>query len=373
MIVNAPIGVFIINLDRAYGSESSTLRLVNGLAERGQAVDLIVQFADPSVVSIIDPRIRRLEIGSRSPFATLRFLIRYLRQTPPRVLFTRMEKPSLLGLLAGLLTGYRRIVPSVHFNMNAYTQLEYGFRRKILRLLIAVFYRLAPRVVAVSSGAGEALKRWTGPRTRLTVISNGFDLADLRRQTFDFVDFPWLTAKSVPVICACGRLVPLKGFDVLLKAFTRLRAHTPARLIILGEGELSDELPALAHKLGVAEDVAFPGFVSNPAAWFAKSDVYVMTSRTEALPNALVEALAAGTEVISTDCPSGPAEVLEGGKWGQLVPVDDEIALAAALQLALERQRDAATQETLQHYLDRAFSLNTMVEAYLTLLKELDI
>ena len=122
-----------------------------------------------------------------------------------------------------------------------------------------------------------------------------------------------------------------KDFPTLLIAFSRLVKHRHARLIVLGKGPLLPELLALARKLGIPGHVDFPGFVENPYAYLARARLFVLSSRHEGIGNVLVEAMACGCPVVSTDCPFGPSEILEGGRWGELVPVGDPVALAEAM------------------------------------------
>jgi glycosyltransferase involved in cell wall biosynthesis len=166
------------------------------------------------------------------------------------------------------------------------------------------------------------------------------------------------------VIVAVGRLAAQKDFATLLRAFARLRAQQPARLLILGEGRERPQLEALARELGIADAVAMPGYAENPFAALARADLYVMSSRYEGLPGALIQALACGCRIVSTDCPSGPAEILDHSRYGRLVPVGDEKALAGAMQEALAAPHDAQRQR------ERAalFSVPRAVDAYLELL-----
>jgi glycosyltransferase involved in cell wall biosynthesis len=368
---STPLGVFAVDFVHGYGSERATLQLVNALASEGVAIDLILQDKGQTLIREVHPDVRVLEIGTRNPFSTVLYLYRYLRATTPRALFTIMEKPSLLGIVASALARFRDIVPTIHFDINAYAHHEYCARRKLLRLLIALFYRYAPAVVAVSEGAAEALQPWVGSRTPVVVIPNGFNLAALRARATERPDFRWLNDKTLPVIIGCGRFVPLKGFDVLIKAFARLRAERPARLIILGDGLLRATLQDLVRSLGIEDDVALPGYAENPQAWFAASDLFVLPSRTEGFGNVLLEALASGVPVVSTDCPSGPRTILDSGRYGALVPVDDVEALAVAMTQALSAPRDALRSARVQSYLDEHFSFEPMARAYLALVDRL--
>jgi glycosyltransferase involved in cell wall biosynthesis len=150
------------------------------------------------------------------------------------------------------------------------------------------------------------------------------------------VDHVWFGPDEPPVVLAAGRLRASKDFGTLLEAFARVRRTRTARLMVLGEGGEREALARQARRLRVDGDVEFPGFVANPFAYMARAGVFVLTSRYEALGNVLVEALACGCSVVSTDCPVGPAEVLDGGRYGRLVPVGDVEALAGAIAAALD-------------------------------------
>jgi glycosyltransferase involved in cell wall biosynthesis len=166
-----------------------------------------------------------------------------------------------------------------------------------------------------------------------------------------------------PVILAVGRLTLQKDFPTLIRAFARLRARRSARLVILGEGELRDELEALVAELGLTADVALPGFVDNPFSWMRGSALFVLSSAWEGFGNVLVEAMACGTPVVSTDCPSGPAEILENGKWGRLAAVGDAEALARAIAEALDDPNPPDVRARAAF-----FSVERSVDAYLAIL-----
>lgn len=161
-----------------------------------------------------------------------------------------------------------------------------------------------------------------------------------------------------------GRLTEQKGFDTLVKAFATLRASRPCRLIILGEGELRPELEALARDLGIEADVDLAGFVGNPFPYMANCAVFVLSSRWEGLPNVLIQAMAVGAKVVASDCPSGPAEVTDGGTLAPLVPVDDVAALAAAMSATLEREASELPEGWRERY-----ELEAITAAYLDVMR----
>ena len=199
-------------------------------------------------------------------------------------------------------------------------------------------YRDVDAVVAVSQGVADDTMQITGlPPERLHVIRNPVITPRLSEAALLPVDHPWLgPERERPVILGAGRLTRQKGFDVLLEAFARLRALRDCRLILLGEGKLREPLLEQARALGVADDLDLPGFDANPWRWMRAADLFALSSRWEGSPNVLTEAMAVGTPVVACDCPSGPREILDGGRVAPLVPVDDVAALAGALASGLD-------------------------------------
>jgi glycosyltransferase involved in cell wall biosynthesis len=192
----------------------------------------------------------------------------------------------------------------------------------------------------------------------LTWHAGGFYLKDVSPKVAT-----WLRSQTVPVIVTCGRLTQQKAQDTLLRAFAAERRTMPVRLVILGEGEEREALLSLASQLGVTEDVSLPGVVVDPVTWFAKSDLFVLSSRCEGQSLVLIEALIAGVPIISTDCPSGPHEVLANGRFGELVPVDDVPALSQAMSLTLKKAPEI-DKVALRKHLEK-FGVDQMIEGYL--------
>ena len=179
-------------------------------------------------------------------------------------------------------------------------------------------------------------------------------------------DHPWFRKGEPPVIIGVGRLVPQKKFSTLIMAFAKIRSKRNLRLMILGEGRLRKELEQLAEQLQVADDFIMPGFQDNPFACISKASVFVLSSVWEGLVSVLVEALATGCAVVSTDCPHGPSEILEKGKYGRIVPVGDYKAMADAILQALDTPADRNV------LIARAddFSVSLIVEQYLQLIND---
>jgi glycosyltransferase involved in cell wall biosynthesis len=208
--------------------------------------------------------------------------------------------------------------------------------------------------------AGSLLQLSPIPIQKVRVIYNPVVSPELYEKADAPVEHPWFQPHQPPVVLAAGRLVALKGYDTLLRAFARVRQETPARLVILGEGPERPNLERLAAELGVAADVDMPGFDPNPFRYMKRAGVFVLSSRYEGLPNVLIQALACGCPVVSTDCPSGPSEILDGGRYGALVPVDDVEAMAGAIVRALLGQVAPAPSAWLEQ-----FRVEVVAEQYL--------
>jgi glycosyltransferase involved in cell wall biosynthesis len=226
-------------------------------------------------------------------------------------------------------------------------------------------FRAADRVCAVSEGVANDLASVTGiPMREIQIAHNPTVTPEIAEQAAAKSGHDWLDAKDRPVILGAGNLIPIKDFGMLVRAFARLRGTRPARLVILGEGKERAKIAGLARELGVAADVDLPGFATNPYAFMARADVFALASRVEGMPNTIIEALACGCPVVSTDCPSGPAEILQNGRYGRLVPVGDDAALAQAI-LATWQEAPSA-QELRSRAAD--FSVERAVERYLEVL-----
>ena len=198
-------------------------------------------------------------------------------------------------------------------------------------------YPCADAAVAVSRGVAGELGGLSGmSHDRIHTVYNPVVSTNLLRKSREPIDHPWLDGRGPPVVLAIGRLHPQKDFPTLLAAFALLLRQRPARLIVLGSGPLLADLRSLAHELRIGSHVKFCGFVENPYAFLARASLFVLSSRHEGLANVLIEAMACGCPVVSTNCPFGPAEILEDGRWGELVPVGNSDALAGAMARALD-------------------------------------
>ena len=229
-----------------------------------------------------------------------------------------------------------------------------------------MFFPWADEICAVSQGVAHDLAVTIGiPLEQISVLYNPVISDTIKDQSDSPSGHPWLDAKDRPVILGAGNLIEIKDHATLLRAFATLRSRVRARLIILGEGSQRSRLQHFASDLGVADDINLPGFVQNPLSFMARADVFALSSLVEGLPTVIIEALACGSRIVSTDCPYGPAELLLDGALGHLVPVGDDVALAEALEAALATPADAEASKARA----RLFSVDAAVADYLSLLR----
>lgn len=296
--------------------------------ERGVAVDLLLCSADTAEAP---GGARVISLGRGGKAAQLARLRAYLREAAPQALLSAGMRANLLAALAARLGSRARIVASLHTTLSRNLAGQ-GIKRVLWRRLL----RWPTHLVAVSAGVAEDLEANFGvPERRRTVLANPVVDACFDERARAAPAHPWLH-EARPVLLAVGNLRPEKDYATLLRAFARLHAGHAARLLILGEGSERPRLEALTRELGIADDVAMPGFDPNPIAAMARARLLASSSRWEGLPTVLIEALAAGCPVVATDCPSGPREILDHGRVGPLVPVGDVEALAGALAATLE-------------------------------------
>ncbi|ABE59067.1 glycosyltransferase [Chromohalobacter israelensis] len=356
------IAVFLPSLAGG-GAERVMVTLANGFAARGVPVDLVVVAAEGAYLEDVSPRVRLVELGASRVLFSLPALVRYLRRERPHALLSALNHANIIALWARKLARTRtRLVVSERNTLSR--DLSSDRFERVVPWLMRLSYPTADAIVAVSGGVADDLAQTARlPRERIDVVYNPIN-SNLPRLSEAPVVHPWLAEGEPPVIVAAGRLTVQKDFATLVEAFARVRRTHRARLVILGEGELRATLEARIEELGIAEDVALPGFVDNPYPWMRQASLFVLSSAWEGFCNVLAEAMACGTPVVSTDCPSGSAEILENGKWGRLVPVGDASALARAIAATL----DDETHPDVRHRA-RSFDLHQALRGYLRALR----
>jgi glycosyltransferase involved in cell wall biosynthesis len=341
---------------RGGGAERLNLDLAHEIARRGYAVEFVVMRAAGELLDEARLAFEIVELNATRlrnvPFA----LAAYLRHRKPDALLTAMWPLTGAAVVAKRLSNYRgRLVVSEH-NTLSLTPAYRGWSKRVHRRLGRWLYDQADAVVCVSQGVSDDLAHATGlSRERLHVIYNPIRRPPAEASPPDPGIWSWWSASDARLL-SIGSLKAQKDQATLLRALARLRRERSARLLLLGEGELRPELATLAASLGLNEAVLMPGFVPDPYPYLSKADLFVLSSAWEGLGNVITEALAAGTPVVSTDCRSGPAELLEHGRYGKLTPVGDVDALARAIEEALEApvDREQLKARAAEFYVERA-------------------
>lgn len=328
------------------------MHLGRGFARQGIQVDMVLSRAEGPFRSEVPEEVRMVDLGAPRVLFSLPGLVRYLRRERPGALLSALDHANVIAVLAQHIARVpTKVVVSVHSTPSRVVANAATLRARLMPLWVKPFYPRAHAVVAVSQGvAGELVHKLGIPAEKVHTIYNPIITPELFEKAEEPLEHPWFKESEPPVVLGVGRLTPAKDFATLLRAFALVRAQRPARLMILGEGELRSELEQLARDLGIEKDVALPGFVQNPYPYMKRAGVFVLSSRWEGLPTVLVEALALGTPVVSTDCPSGPAEILEGGRFGTLVRQGDEKALADAVLHTLQQPRSPAQAHVYERF-----------------------
>jgi len=327
------------------GVERMILNLAAGMRRHGQAVELVLVKARGEHTATFPSDLRVVNLNARHTLFSLPALVRYLKREQPAALLAAKDRAMRVAILARWFArSQTRIVGRLGTTVSAALAGRSPLKRWLWYAGMRLFYPRIDRIVAVSQGVADDVLNITGlPPERLVVIRNPVVTPEIHTQAARPSGHPWLDANSVPVILGAGRLTRQKDFSTLLRAFARVRSKRPSRLMILGEGKDRTALEALARELGISKDVEFPGFVTNLASFMSRAKLFVLSSAWEGSPNTLTEAMALGLPVVSTDCPSGPRELLDGGRYGKLVPVGNADALSTAMVDTLSEPLPAET------------------------------
>lgn len=324
------------------GAEQVTLNIVNGLFQRGYDVELVLSHPHGKLRSEIDSGVPVVALGeSRVPIAGIVAhiprLVAYLDENQPDALISQVTHANVVCLMAGrLASAETRIVPTEH---NAFdVEPPESIKSQILRRLAVRVLPTADELIAVSQGVADSLVTKTGLQTDdVHVLHNPIDIEGVRERATNPVDHRWIEDDELDVVLFVGRLHPQKDLETWLRAFARVHQSNPdTRAVIAGQGPLQEDLTDTATKLGIEDVVSIPGYVDNPYRFMHQASVFLLSSRFEGLPTVLIEAMACGCPIVSTDCPSGPAEILDNGEYGRLTPVGNVDAIATAVEQTLE-------------------------------------
>ena len=337
----AELVIFIPSL-RGGGLEKSILKLAVELNRQNVDLDFVVANTIDSVYSVPDD-LPFVNLNASRIIFTLYPLIRYLKKTRPRVLFSAGTPLNSIAIAARFITGYpKRLVVGERNHLSSIVRHSSRLRDKLRPYFVRFLYPFSDLVLAVSKSVADDVSEVGGLDTgKVWVTHNIFDIDQIIAEASYPTNVDWIDNKKIPVLVCVGRMVPQKGYSSLLKAFSLVRKHKECRLIILGDGEERKILEKLAGELLVSSDVYMPGFVQNPYSYIAKANLLVHPSLWEGLPGVLIEALACGTPIVSTDSSGGASEILENGKYGTLVPPGSIADLADAILYQLDKETES--------------------------------
>ena len=361
------------------GAERTVLRLARGLLDRGHAVDVLLfgktntlaNEAPAEARQFILERKRtnslrdRLHLSRRFGFRILRFLRRdllsdarsvaaYIDEEQPDCILPSLPRAKLATLLAVCFAKLNPVTAPIMHSvlMN---------RRRRVRNLYAILFPIADHILAVSDGVADsvALKLHI-PGNRISRVYNPVAIAEIDELAWAVPDHSWMLEDGPKVVLSAGRLARVKDFPTLLRAFRQVSRNRQVRLIILGEGSWRQRLEKMIRKMGMQTVVSLPGWVPNPYAFMSRASVFVLSSKFEGLGNVLIEAMACGCPCVSTNCPSGPAEILDDGRFGPLVPVGNELELATAMEHVL----DSPPKKDMLLVRAKEFSFDASIDLY---------
>jgi glycosyltransferase involved in cell wall biosynthesis len=332
--IQRPLSVAVYMHDLGGGGvERQTLTLATELMGLGAIVTLILHRMEGELLSQVPAELRMVDLKAARTLQDIPRLADWLRRERPDILLANLDHNNVAALLARAWARVpSRVVISQHNVIAGYAASNDAWTSRYIPTGYRVLSPWISKAVAVSAGVADELNRLAGlPLRKISVIHNPVIGGDFAARSQMTVDHPWLQPREHAVFVTAGRLVPQKDHETLIRAFALHRRRKPSKLLILGNGDLRAVLEALANELGVADAVDFLGFQANPLPYFRLADAFVLSSRSEGFGNVLVEAMGCGTPVISTDCPHGPSEILDGGRYGALVPTSDPVAMAAAM------------------------------------------
>ncbi|WP_171908139.1 glycosyltransferase [Natrialba sp. SSL1] len=346
------------------GAEKIILNIAKELSNRGHDVDLVLVNATGPYMQNIPDCINIIDFGCSRTLYSLPKLVIYLRDESPDALLATLNHANLVAIWSKIISRTPSQLLIRQSDIPSKNTLD-SKKEQVIHKLMRIFYPYSDEIIVMSNMGNEDLSsNYSINDDKISIIHNPVNVKNILEMKEESAGVPDFNSEFV--ISSAGRLAEEKDFSTLIESFYYLQQSLDVELVILGEGEKRDELEQLTNQLGIEEQVSFPGFVDNPYKYISRSDVFVLSSKWEGFGNVLVEALVCETAIVSTNCPGGPNEILQKGKYGKLVPVGDSEALAKAIQESLFSPIDK------NHLQDRGmdFSIESKVDEYEQLLLE---
>ena len=319
------------------GVPLAQVRFAQELANLGHQVEIIFGLINPGYAPPVIPGVCVRVMGKSRVMSMLFPLIAYFKRTRPDAVFSAGDHLNAVVLMAAIISRSEakiscssRVTP-----YDTYSNTWFS-KRWILKQVMRV---LMPRADALTCVSKDMVDQYNVVfnTPRHACVYNIIDAGFSKSQMSEAVqDSDWIHIDDTPLLVAAGMLEPWKGFSDLIQAMALLLKTRSAKLLILGDGPLRVSLQSLIEQLNIGHAVRLAGYVTNPLKYFRKADVFVLSSHVEGMPNVLVEAMMCGCTPVSTNCPTGPSELLQNGRYGYLVPVGDPVAIAEGICRALE-------------------------------------
>jgi glycosyltransferase involved in cell wall biosynthesis len=347
------------------GAEKVVVNLVNELCKDEKiAVDLVLGNAVGDYIELVNNKVNIIDLEAPRMYKSTLKLKNYLKKNSPDILISGIDYVNVIALLARKLSGVKtKIFVTEHNTLSQIMKNNKSIKTSILVNAMKIFYKEADKIIAVSHGVATDLSDILGlKKDAIQVIYNPVINENIIKKSYEEVSHNWLnnTDSQSQVLLAIGRLTQQKDFLTLIEAFNLLKDDNNAKLIILGEGEMRNTLQSKIDSLNLTDRIVLQGFSDNPYAFMRKIDLFVLSSKWEGLPTVLIEALACGAQVVSTDCKSGPREILNNGQFGSLVPVGDIEGLATEIQKKLQRVDSPSENSELKDWLQQFESTEVM-------------
>lgn len=344
------------------GAERVMITLANSFSARSMQVDLIVLSANGPYIKEVKPEVRVVELKAARAIAGIRPLSAYLRDNKPDVLLVTMRHTAICAYFARRLAGMtNRTALFVREAISpSFDRINTGLSARVMRLFLRLMYKNVDAVISTTPQMTQELASCYAFK-QLHTIGNPVVTEQFKALMADVkcCKFPW--PDDDKVVIAAGRMVQQKDFKTLIDAFAIANREITSRLVILGEGELRQQLEAQIDELELKDRVWLPGFVENPIAYMVSSNAFVMSSLMEGLPNVLIQALCCGIPVVSTRCPTGPEDLLENGKYGMLVDVGDTHAMARCIVETLRYEKLSSERSA---FFSNRYNVDNIIDQY---------
>lgn len=349
------------------GAEKVFSELCNYLFLKKYDINLVLGDSVGENLPRLNKSIKIVDLKTKKISRSIPKLVKFLLRNKPKVAISAMTHCNLALIISCLI--YRlitnnkiRIIVSERAPISFLFPTKNSLFNRLIILLVKFFYRYSDYIIAVSKGIKEELINYYGAEeNKVKVLMNPVQLINYSDQNYKIRPHNWFS-QSIPVGISIGRLSEEKGFETLLNVIKRVNEKVQYRHIICGIGKDYNKLIKIAKKLKITENVFFAGYIKDIFLWLKYSDVFVLTSKWEGCPNVILESLASGTPVISTDCPYGPRELLENGKWGKLTKIDSVDELSNEIINTINKS--FFKHEEVREYLENNFSKIVIFKQY---------